>query len=88
MTAPGWRWTGPLAGVLITLPGVVLAECLGESCYDGLGWLIAAALLALVALLAVAVYVVVLMVRRQWHRAGVVAGATVLLVWLVGLSLS
>ncbi len=77
---------GALAQGLV--PAAARAECLGQGCYDGLGWLIGLAIAVGAALLAIAVYVIVLVFRRQWRKAGLIAGGTLLVVWLVGMSLA
>jgi hypothetical protein len=67
--------------VALSLPA--RAECLGHNCYQGLGWFIAFVVAVALTLLAVAIYVVVLLFRRQWRNAGKVAGTTLLLAWPV-----
>jgi hypothetical protein len=55
---------------LLAVAGPARAECLGQGCYDGLLWILAAIVLGGIAILALAIWVIVGAIRGPRPKKG------------------
>jgi hypothetical protein len=59
-----------LAAALLAAAGPARAECLGQGCYDGLLWILAAIVLGGIAILALAIWLIVGAIRGPRPKKG------------------